>query len=78
MDFRTAVDILAHRITTEEIAERAGVSMYAIRQARLHRESEAWRPPPPGWRGVLASIAEERAGELVELARELRAEDSPD
>lgn len=72
MDFRTAMERAGARITTEDLARRLGVSPYSVRQARLHSGSDAHRPPPDGWERALAKLAEERAGELKELARELK------
>ena len=72
VDFKTATDILTGRITAEEIAEAAGVSISSIARARLDPASSAYRSPPEGWQEVLARLADERGGELKELADMLR------
>lgn len=71
MDFKTATDRVAGCISHAEIAEAAGVSIQTIRQARMDPISLSYRNPPAGWRAVLARLADERAGELQDFAREL-------
>lgn len=75
MDFTKATDKACEAITHVDIAEAAGVSVQTVRQARLSPESANHRPPPPGWQRVVARLAEERAGRLLELAKELRGAD---
>ncbi len=71
MDFKEATDLLTRRITADEIAEAAGVSISSIARARLDSSSSAYRSPPEGWRPVLARLAKERVQELNALAVEL-------
>jgi len=72
VDFKTATDILTRRITAEEIAEAAGVSISTIARARLDPSTSAYRSPPEGWQEVLARLASERGSEFKELAEQLR------
>lgn len=71
MDFKEATDILTRRITADEIAEAAGVSISSIARARLDPSSSAYRSPPENWRPVLARLARERITELIEYADSL-------
>jgi hypothetical protein len=64
MDFKEATDILTRRITADEIAEAAGVSISSIARARLDPSSSAYRTPPENWQPVLAALARERIKEL--------------
>ncbi|HEX6371815.1 MAG TPA: hypothetical protein VF006_23030 [Longimicrobium sp.] len=71
MDFKTATDVLTQRITAEEIAAAAGVSVSSIARARLDPSSSAYRSPPADWETVLAQLARERSEEFRELAEVL-------
>jgi hypothetical protein len=71
MDFKEATDILTRRITADEIAEAAGVSISSIARARLDPSSSAYRSPPDKWQPVLARLARERIRELSVLADSL-------
>jgi hypothetical protein len=71
MDFKEATDILTRRITADEIAEAAGVSISSIARARLEPSSPAYRSPPENWGPVLVGIARERIRELSKFAEEL-------
>jgi hypothetical protein len=71
VDFKAATDILTQRITAEQIAEAAGVSVSLIARARLDPSSSAYRSPPAGWQKVLARLARERGDEFHELAVKL-------
>lgn len=71
MDFKEATDILTRRITADEIAEAAGVSISTIARARLDPASSAYRSPPENWRTVLARLARKRIMELSKLVEEL-------
>jgi hypothetical protein len=72
MDFKEATDILTRRITADEIAEAAGVSISSIARARLDASSSAYRSPPENWGPVLARLARERIRELQDLAEYLQ------
>lgn len=71
MHFREATDILTRRITADEIAEAAGVSISSIARARLDPSSSAFRSPPENWRPALARLARERIRELANFADEM-------
>lgn len=71
MDFKEATDILTRRITADEIAEAAGVSISSIARARLDSSSSAYRSPPENWRPVLARLARERMQQLAAFAEEM-------
>lgn len=71
MDFRTATDILTRGLTQADIADAAGVSHAAIRQARIDPGASSYRRPPDGWERAIAKLARKRAAELERLAEEL-------
>jgi hypothetical protein len=71
MDFKTATDRVAGCITHAEIAEACGVSLQAIRQARMDPSSPSYRNPPTGWEPVLARLVREKAAHLDAFAKEL-------
>lgn len=71
MDFKEATDTLTRRITADEIAAAAGVSISSIARARLDPSSSAYRSPPDNWQPVLARLARERIQELVEFVNGL-------
>ncbi len=71
MDFKAATDILTRRITADEIAEAAGVSISSIARARLDPSSSAYRSPPENWHSVLAWLARERMHQLDRFAEEM-------
>ena len=71
MDFKEATDILTRRITADEIAEAAGVSISSIARARLEPSSSAYRSPPENWQAVLARLARERIQELNAFAEQV-------
>jgi hypothetical protein len=71
MDFKTATDRVAGCISHAEIAEAAGVSVQTIRQARLDPSAPGHRPPPAGWREVLAQLARERSRHLATFSEEI-------
>lgn len=72
MTFQEATDQLAGRVTHEELAEELGVSVQAIRQARLDPSANGYRRPPDGWEAAVAKLATKRGGELKALAKALR------
>lgn len=75
MDFKVATDRLTDRVSHEELAETLGVSVAAIRQARLSPEANAHRQPPPGWEKGVAQLARARSSELAVLADVLETGD---
>ena len=72
-DFKGASDELRRPVTLQEIADECGVPVGELNRAMLAEGSEAYLPPPRFWKGDLAFLARQRAGELVELADELEA-----
>ena len=74
VDFKAATDILTRRITADEIADAAGVSISSIARARLDPASSAYRSPPEDWEIVLARLARERTEEFKELAEQLESQ----
>jgi len=74
VDFKAATDILTRRITADEIADAAGVSISSIARARLDPASSAYRSPPEDWEPVLARLARDRTEDLKELAELLESQ----
>lgn len=68
MDFKSATDRLTACLSHIDIADAAGVSVQAIRQARVDSKSLSYREPPKGWQKVIAHLARQRAKELKALA----------
>lgn len=72
VDFKTATDrLLEAGITLGELAEEIGVSRDLVTRARMDPSSEHHRNPPDGWREAARKLAEERGGELCDLADDL-------
>lgn len=71
MDFKEATDVLTDCISLSDVAEAAGVALNSVARARM--EGPNSRPPPEGWEAVVARLARRRAGDLEELARDLRS-----
>ena len=71
MDFVAATDRLTDCPLHADVAREAGVSVQAIRQARLDPDATSFRRPPEGWQATVASLARARAAELLALAKEL-------
>lgn len=72
MEFREATDELLSRISHEQLAETLGVSVAAVRQARLAPAANAHRAPPKDWRFAVIRLAEQqimRNRELIEKVR---------
>ncbi len=60
MNFKEATDGLFDRISHEELADALGVSVAAIRQARLSPAAKAYRTPPREWQDAVIRLAEKR------------------
>jgi hypothetical protein len=60
MDFKRATDALFQRVTHEDLANKIGVSVPAIRQARLANKAQAHREPPRGWEVAVKALAEKQ------------------
>lgn len=67
MDFKAVTDALFDRVAHEDLADYLGVSVAAIRQARLDVSAKAHRPPPRGWERAVVDLAERRIREYHEL-----------
>jgi hypothetical protein len=72
MDFREATDGLFARVDHEDLAKALGVSIAAVRQARLKPGANAHRSPPSDWRNAVIRLAESRVWHYRELIRSLR------
>ena len=78
MKFREAVDELCNRIDHEDIAKALGVSVQAVRQARLPTKTKAHRRPPDRWRATAIRLAERRVWHFRKLIERLRDSDDED
>lgn len=58
MDFREATDALCAKIDHQDVATALGVSVQAVRQARLVGAAKARREPPKDWPYAVISLAE--------------------
>jgi hypothetical protein len=67
MNFKSATDALFERVSHEELAGQLGVSVAAIRQARLDAAAKAHRTPPKYWERAAVALAEKRIRDLHEL-----------
>lgn len=74
MDFKQATDRLLATLPHEDLAKALGVSVPAIRQARLRDGARARRNPPAGWRAIVIRIAEERVWHYRRLIEDLQAD----
>lgn len=60
MDFKEATDFLFQKIDHECLARELGVSVAAVRQARLKPSAKAHRSPPPNWDQAVTKLASDR------------------
>jgi hypothetical protein len=67
MNFQQCTDRLLEKITLEDLAKELGVSVQAIRQARVAEQSLAHRPPPTGWPAAVRALANKRIKRLQNL-----------
>lgn len=74
MNLREAMDVLS--VSSVELGERLDVPPQSVRQARLDPQKDGYRPPPDGWRDVLADIARKRLPEMKRVLEELEGEGS--
>ena len=74
MDFKKATDALFDRVSHKELASQIGVSIPAIRQARLEVSAKAHRSAPQGWERAVVELAENRIRQYHELIGTLEAE----
>ena len=71
MNFKKATDELLASVTLKDLAEALGVSVQAIRQARVGEKTTAYRMPPPGWEVAAARLAIARSRAFGLLAKRL-------
>jgi hypothetical protein len=76
MNFKTATDSLFEPISHEDLATALGVSVPAIRQARLDPKAKAHRKPPQNWEDAVIDLAEDRIRQLHELIGQLNSDAS--
>jgi hypothetical protein len=76
MDFKKATDRLFDKVDHKDLARELGVSVAAIRQARLREGARANRAPPMEWRAAVRTLAEKRLSHYATLLEDLNAEDS--
>lgn len=72
MNFQKATDILLESVTLEDLADALGVSVQAIRQARVSQDSTAFRNPPRGWERAVVKLSERRVRSLSKLINPLK------
>jgi hypothetical protein len=73
MNFKAATDELFEGVSHSSLAKCLGVSVSAIRQARLSEGSKAFRNPPKKWRNAIIRLAEEKVWHYRKLIEQLRA-----
>lgn len=73
MNFKEATSRLCRTVTHASLARALGVSIPAIRQARLNHEAKAHRQPPPAWEHAVIRLAEEQIWNNRKLIEEVRA-----
>lgn len=64
MNFKEATDILLPGIPHERLASELGLSIPAIRQARLAETANAYRPARPGWERAVIKLARAKCKSL--------------
>lgn len=74
MDFREATGALCATVSHEELAKALGVSVAAIRQARLNPNARAYRSPPKDWAYAVIRLAETRIMKCRHLIEAVRRE----
>jgi hypothetical protein len=74
MDFKKATDTLFARVDHQDLAERLGVSVATIRQARLQPKANAHRTAPEKWRDAVIRIAEVQIMRYRKLIEDVRQE----
>lgn len=74
MDFVKATDALFEGVTHDGLAEKLRVSVPSIRQARLSKESKAYRKPPEYWEAAVKAMAESRVKHYQRLVWQMEKE----
>jgi hypothetical protein len=75
--FPDATDRLTNAVTHQQLADRLGVSVQRVRQARLPDGHAGKRPPPPGWEAAVVELARQQARQLDALADALASAEIP-
>ncbi len=73
MDFKEATDRLFDRIDHADLANKLGVSVATIRQARLDASAKAHRTPPQKWEDAAVSLAKLKIDQYRSLIDALSA-----
>jgi hypothetical protein len=74
MNFREVLDRLCANLGHNEVAKALGISVQAIRQARMRPESSGFRAPPKDWENVAIRLAEERVWQYRKLIEQIRGD----
>ncbi len=74
MDFRKATDNLFDGVPHKDLAKTLGVSVAAVRQARLRSEARAHRSPPPNWQAAVVKLANEQIHRYRKLVSDLETD----
>jgi hypothetical protein len=72
MHFREATENLCVGVSHDELARALGVSVAAIRQARLRNDAKAHRRPPKEWEHAVIRLAEKQVGHYRKLIEQVR------
>jgi hypothetical protein len=72
MQFRDAIDALCNHVDHQKVAKALGVSLQAVRQARMAESSIAFRAAPKRWEDSIIRLAEERVWHYRKLIEQLR------
>jgi hypothetical protein len=75
MDFRETVDELCAPLDHKKVADALGVSLQAVRQARMAEQSSAFRAPPKHWKDTIIRLAERRIMHYRKLIERVREND---
>ena len=73
MDFKDATDSLFNGVDHGRLAKQLGVSVAAVRQARLKPTAGAHRSPPPKWKEGVAKLAADQVAHYQWLLESLNA-----
>ena len=74
MNFREATESLCAGVSHGELARALGVSVAAIRQARLQPGAKAHRSPPGNWKEAVIKLAEQQEQRYRRLLESLRSD----
>jgi hypothetical protein len=74
MNFREVLDALCANLGHTEVADALGISVQAVRQARMKPDSSGFRAPPKDWENVAIRLAEERVWHYRQLIEQIRGD----